>query len=231
MKKLIIIPTYNEAKNIKNLVDSLIVNNCDILVIDDASPDKTGEIVKSHYLYNNSLFLIERVGERGYASACKCGFEYGLKNKYDFIIQMDADLSHSSKDLQTMISHSSDFDMVIGSRYVVGGRTSGWGIIRILLSRTANIFSKNYLNVNINDLTSGFRIYNTKTLINLDFGSLRSEGYGFLVEILYRLNKNGISIKEVPIHFNDRKFGNSKMNISIVFEAIKLVLYLKRRTG
>ncbi len=227
MNNLIVIPTYNEAENVINLINSLQVVNCDILIVDDSSPDKTSDLVRGHIKFQKSVYLIERTGERGYASACKAGFEYGIQKNYQSLIQMDADFSHSTEDLKDMLSFSTDYDLIIGSRYIVGGKTSGWGIGRILLSKIANLFTKGYLRIKVNDLTSGFRIYKTEVIKSIDLKSLSSEGYGFLVEILYELNKNKISIKEVPIHFNDRKFGSSKMNTSIILEAIRLVILLK----
>ena len=139
---------------------------------------------------------------------------------------MDADLSHSAEDLEKLIKLSEVNDLVIGSRYVENGKTSGWGLRRVLLSRIANMFSKFYLKQDINDLTSGFRVYKAEILQSVKLEKLKSEGYGFLVEILYRISKVTNKIKEVPIHFNDRKFGQSKMNSRIIFEAIKLVILL-----
>ena len=140
---------------------------------------------------------------------------------------MDADFSHSPDDLLKMLSYSQDYDLVIGSRYINGGATSGWGLGRILLSKIANLFANKYLKFSVKDSTSGFRIYKTEVLQKIDFTKFKSEGYGFLVQILFTLSKNKISIKEVPIHFNDRKFGTSKMDLSIIIEAIKLVILLR----
>ena len=227
MKNLIIIPTYNEAENVENLINALDVLDCDILFIDDSSPDGTSNLIRQHKKYENSVYLIERIGERGYASACKAGFNYGLTKNYKNIIQMDSDFSHSVDDLKNMLSYAASYDLIIGSRYIFGGKTSGWGINRVVLSRIANLFSKWYLDLSFNDLTSGFRIYNTKILRFIELNEFNSEGYGFLVEILYKLSKKGILVKEVPIHFNDRKFGKSKMSASIIIDAIKLVIFLR----
>ena len=194
--------------------------------MDDNSPDETQNIIKQLKKFNTSIFLIGREGKNGYASACIEGFLYGLKNEYDYIIQMDADLSHSAEDLEKLIELSEENDLVIGSRYTKNGRTSGWGLSRVLLSRIANIFSKFYLKQDIRDLTSGFRVYRAEILQIVELEQLKSEGYGFLVEILYKISKFTKKIKEVPIHFNDRKFGQSKMTSKIIFEAIKLVIFL-----
>ena len=225
-KKIIVIPTYNEEENIVQLVESLSKIHSDIIFVDDNSSDETQNIIKKHAQFNTSVFLIGREGKKGYASACIEGILYGLKNKYDYIIQMDADLSHSAEDLEKLIKLSEVNDLVIGSRYVENGKTSGWGLRRVLLSRIANMFSKFYLKQDINDLTSGFRVYKAEILQSVKLEKLKSEGYGFLVEILYRISKVTNKIKEVPIHFNDRKFGQSKMNSRIIFEAIKLVILL-----
>lgn len=228
-KKIIVIPTYNEEDNIVQLVESLSKIDSDIIFVDDNSPDDTQNIIKQLKKFNTSVFLIGREGKNGYASACIEGFLYGLKNEYDYIIQMDADLSHSAEDLEKLLKLSEENDLVIGSRYVKNGRTSGWGLSRVLLSRTANIFSKFYLKQDIRDLTSGFRVYRSEILQIVELEQLKSEGYGFLVEILYKISKFTNKIKEVPIHFNDRKFGQSKMNSRIIFEAIKLVIFLPFR--
>ena len=225
-KNIIVIPTYNEEDNIVQLVESLSKIDSDIIFVDDNSPDETQNIIKQLKKFNTSIFLIGREGKNGYASACIEGFLYGLKNEYDYIIQMDADLSHSAEDLEKLIELSEENDLVIGSRYIKNGRTSGWGLSRNLLSRTANIFSKFYLKQDIRDLTSGFRVYRAEILQIVELEQLKSEGYGFLVEILYKISKFTNKIKEVPIHFNDRKFGQSKMNSKIIFEAIKLVIFL-----
>lgn len=225
-KNIIVIPTYNEEDNIVQLVESLSKIDSDIIFVDDNSPDETQNIIKQLKKFNTSIFLIGREGKNGYASACIEGFLYGLKNEYDYIIQMDADLSHSAEDLEKLIELSEENDLVIGSRYTKNGRTSGWGLSRVLLSRIANIFSKFYLKQDIRDLTSGFRVYRAEILQIVELEQLKSEGYGFLVEILYKISKFTKKIKEVPIHFNDRKFGQSKMTSKIIFEAIKLVIFL-----
>ena len=225
-KNIIVIPTYNEEDNIVQLVESLSKIDSDIIFVDDNSPDETQNIIKQLKKFNTSIFLIGREGKNGYASACIEGFLYGLKNEYDYIIQMDADLSHSAEDLEKLIELSEENDLVIGSRYTKNGRTSGWGLSRVLLSRIANIFSKFYLKQDIRDLTSGFRVYRAEILQIVELEQLKSEGYGFLVEILYKISKFTNKIKEVPIHFNDRKFGQSKMTSKIIFEAIKLVIFL-----
>lgn len=227
--KLIVIPTYNESENIVELINQLSSTDCHILVVDDSSPDNTGKLVQSHKLFNKSLYLIERSENKGYAPSCIEGMKYGINNQYLNIIQMDADFSHSPDDLINMLSYSQNYDLVIGSRYIDGGATSGWGLGRILLSKIANLFANNYLKFSVKDSTSGFRIYKTEVLKKIDFTKFKSEGYGFLVQILFTLYKNKISIKEVPIHFNDRKFGTSKMDLSIIIEAIKLVIMLRMK--
>jgi len=223
---IIIIPTYNESENITQLISSIRLPNCDLLFIDDNSPDGTSNHIKSHPKYNKNIYLIERKNKNGYASACKEGMQFALKKKYKYIVQMDADLSHSGDDLNKLIKLSTSQDLVIGSRYIPGGKTTGWGFSRVMLSKIANLFSKFYLRQKVNDLTSGFRVYNVETLNKVNLEKLQSEGYGFLVEILYNISKITEDIEEVPIHFNDRKFGQSKMSFKIIIEAVKLVLFL-----
>lgn len=229
-KKIIVVPTYNESENIIELTNSLKKIEADIVFVDDNSPDKTQEIIKSHNQYNESIFLISRDRKDGYASACIEGIKYSIEKGYKYVIQMDADLSHSAKDLSKLIEASESNDLVIGSRYVKEGKTSGWGLDRIILSKGANAFAKIYLNQNINDLTSGFRIYKSEILNHIELEQIKSEGYGFLVEILYKITLISNQIKEVPIHFNDRKFGKSKMDSKIILEAMKLVITLPFRT-
>ncbi len=221
---LIIIPTYNESLNIVSLVDKLIQYDFHILVVDDNSPDKTFDIVEKHKSYDKNLFAILRTKNKGYGKSVVEGFKYGIEKNYEYIIQMDSDFSHRIEDLLPMCELSRNNDMVIGSRYVNGGNIVGWGLYRKLLSKYANLLAKNITNSNINDLTTGFRIYSKNMINSIDFQNIESNGYSFLVEIIHRIDKDNYKIVEYPITFVDRQLGKSKMSLSIIFESIvKLV--------
>ncbi len=216
---LIVIPTYNEAGNIENLVNKLIQYDFHILVVDDNSPDKTFRIVEKHKSYGENLFAILRTKNRGYGNSVVDGFKYGIEKNYEYIIQMDSDFSHRIEDLLPMCELSKSYDMVIGSRYVNGGNIIGWGLYRKFLSKYANVFAKNITNSNINDLTTGFRIYSKNLINSIDFQNIESNGYSFLVEIIHRINKDNYKIVEYPITFVDRQIGKSKMSLNIIFES------------
>lgn len=221
MQHLVIVPTYNESENIKNLIKQLVNAELDCLFIDDGSPDNTAGLISKSKFYNSKVFLINRESKKGYATACLEGFMYGLDKGYDYIIQMDADFSHSISDLEKMIPFSKNYDLVIGSRYTKGGKTLGWGLFRTNLSKYANIFARIMTRSKIKDLTSGFRIYKSTTLKQLNLLDISSEGYGFLVEVLDKVLRSNSLIKEVPITFNDRKFGESKMSYRVILDGIK----------
>ena len=221
---VVIIPTYNEASNITELLDNLLDENLHILVVDDGSPDGTSKIVENNSFYNQRTFLINRGSKKGYASACLEGFEWSINNKYDFVIQMDADFSHSIKDLKNMLRYSEEYDLVLGSRYIPGGEIIGWGLLRQILSKYANIVARIMTRSKLKDLTTGFRIYDIRLLKNINLKGLESEGYGFLVEILNLIIKKNKNIKEIPITFNDRKLGESKMSFNVILDAMKTTL-------
>jgi len=228
--KIVVIPTFNEAENITKLVNKLLENNFYVLIVDDNSPDGTYNIIKNHKEFNLKLFGILRIGERGYRNAVVEGFDFALSKKFKTIIQMDADLSHSVDDL-LKIEKFSDFSLVIGSRYVYGGKILGWGFHRKALSFTANKIAKFVVKTEINDLTSGFRLYSSKLLSKVDYRKIKSNGYSFLVELLFEILKEDVKIKEVPIKFVNRVNGKSKMKFQIIFESsIKIFkLFIKNK--
>jgi dolichol-phosphate mannosyltransferase len=228
--KIVVIPTYNEVENITKLVNKLLEKNFYVLIVDDNSPDGTFNIIKNHKEFNLTLFGILRHGERGYRNAVVEGFDFALSKKYTTIIQMDADFSHSIEDLMKMEKFS-DFSLVIGSRYVFGGKVLGWGFHRKVLSFTANKIAKFVVRTEVNDLTSGFRLYSNELLSKVDYRNIKSNGYSFLVELLFEILKEDVSIKEVPITFVNRVNGKSKMRFKIIFESsIKIFkLFLKNK--
>lgn len=225
---LIIIPTYNEKNNITFLLGKIysLRMNLDVLVIDDNSPDKTAQVViKSQDRYPN-LHLITRKRKMGLGSAYKEGFSYALKNRYDIIIQMDADLSHLPQYIPYMVDLLKDYDLAIGSRYIKAGGVSGWPLRRILLSRFANIFFKKILQLPVNDLTSGFKCIRSQALKNMDFNAISARGYAFQIEMVHKILLRGFKAIEYPIIFIGRTKERSKISFGIIIEAFFRVTFL-----
>lgn len=225
-KLLIISPTYNEIENIKYFIDSVVKLNLNLLVIDDNSPDGTAQIVKESPMFNKTIFLIERPNKMGLGSAYREGFSWFMQSKYTHCIEMDVDFSHTFKDLQKIITYIPHSDIVIGSRYISGGGSLGWGRKRKTLSKYANLIAKYILNSKINDLTSGFRSFNKKSLEEINFESITTNGYAFQIETAYTGENAKLKILEIPIIFEERRLGQSKMNIKIKIEGLHLLLKL-----
>ena len=228
-KILIITPTYNEIANIDLLVNTILLEypHTHLLVVDDSSPDGTGDYILSHDSYNSRLFLISRPGKMGLGSAYCEGFKWALSREYDKIIQIDADFSHNPKYLSKMIDESNHFDLVIGSRYISGVNVVNWPMNRLILSYLANLYCRFILGIKIKDFTGGFKCFNRKVLDSIDISRVKSEGYSFQIEINLKAHVNGMKIKEIPIIFNDRACGTSKMSKKVIFEAIYMVPLLK----
>lgn len=228
MKGIIIIPTYNERDNIKRVIDGIFLNvsNLDILVVDDGSPDGTGKIVKEIMKRDKRVHLIERPEKMGLGTAYIEGFRYALSRGYDFVGEMDADLSHRPSDLKKLVASIKNYDMVVGSRYIKGGSVKNWPMIRRFLSRGANIYARLLTGVSIKDLTAGFVLYRRKVIETILKERIKTDGYGFQIEVKYHVYRKGFKIKEVPIQFEDRKVGRSKMDGKIIFQAFFLVLKL-----
>ena len=224
MNFLIITPTYNENANISTLI-SKIRNidteiNLDILIIDDASPDGTALTIKKIMPNDTNLHLIQREGKNGLASAYCEGFKWAIKNNYDYVIQMDADLSHSPNDVLKFIDKVDKYDIIIGSRYKTGVNVVNWPLRRLILSYFANIYARIFTGMNIYDLTSGYKCINVDALKVIDLDKIKSEGYSFQIEMNFIFSNKGFKITEVPIIFHDRTVGESKMSKKIIFEAI-----------
>ena len=226
-KTIVVIPTYNEAENITKIIEEIKIFSLDILIVDDNSPDKTSEIVKNLMDSKKGLFIIERPKKLGLGSAYRDGFKYSIERGYKKLIQMDADFSHRTEDLSTMLDFTDNYEVIIGSRYVPGGSSLGWNIFRKNLSKYANIYAKKITRSKVQDMTSGFRIYSSNALQSIEFENTTSDGYGFQIEMSARANKKKLKIKEVPIIFNERREGQSKMNYKIIFEALVIVLKLR----
>jgi len=229
MKALIIIPTYNEKENIRNIIDAVLKVNSDIdiLVIDDASPDDTGNIVMEIAQKNPRVHLLSREKKSGLGTAYIMGFKYALKNGYDYAFEMDADFSHNPNDIPKFLHALKEYDLVIGSRYINGISVVNWPISRLFLSYFANIYTKIITGVPIFDLTSGFKGYRRKVLEAIDFSKIKSDGYGFQIEMKFYAYRNGFKIKEIPTIFIDRRSGHSKMSKKIIWEAFWVVWMLK----
>ena len=225
---LIVIPTYNEAQNIENLIGKIysLPINPSVLILDDNSIDGTSGVIKKIQVHYPKLYLIDRERKSGLASALKEGFKFALEKGYDAIIQMDGDLSHSPEAILEMVDLLSRYDLVIGSRYVENGGASNWGLGRALMSRLGNIYAKTLLQIPINDLTSGFKCIKRGVLESFNFDSLSSKGYSFQIEVTFFSFLKGFKIKEHPIIFKGRTDGKSKMSSGIAFEAFWKVIIL-----
>ena len=224
---LIIIPTYNESKNIIGLISKIrsINVNEDILVIDDNSPDGTGNIVEK--FNDNNLILLTRDKKMGLGSAYCMGYKYAIKNNYKKIIQIDADLSHDPKEIHSLLEESLSYDLIIGSRYIDGVRIMNWPISRLFLSYFANLYSRKIIGFSILDSTGGYKCINIESLKSINLDKIKSEGYSFQIEINFLIWLKNFSIKEIPITFTDRTVGESKMSKKIIFEAIYMVPLLR----
>ena len=229
MKTLVISPTYNERKNIQSLVEQVLGPNPDyhLLVVDDNSPDKTAEKVKElQQLYPN-LHLEERPGKAGLGTAYLFGFQWALDRNFEAIVQMDADLSHDPKDVPRLVAELEKHDLVIGSRYVEGVSVVNWPIRRLILSYSANLYSRIITGMPINDATGGFKAWRGSLLDTIRLEKVRSQGYSFQIEMNFRAWRLEASIKEETIIFVDRTIGESKMSKSIMYEAIWMVWRLR----
>lgn len=230
MKKLIIIPTYNEKENIRDIISAVFSLGQDfhILVVDDSSPDGTAEIVQElQNQYPNELHLTIRKVKNGLGKAYLHGFDWALKNHYDYIFEMDADFSHNPNDLPRLFEACQTADMSIGSRYCKGVNVVNWPMSRVLLSFFASKYVRLILGVPIHDTTAGFVCFSRKALEQIGLEKVKLKGYGFQIEMKYRAYKKGLKIVEVPIIFTDRTQGESKMNGGIIKEAVFGVIALK----
>ena len=229
MKTLIISPTYNEVKNIQSLVEQIfeLDPSYHLLIIDDNSPDGTAGKVKELKSVFDNLHLEERPNKAGLGTAYKFGFNWALKNGYDAVVQMDADLSHDPNDVPRLISHLKHHDLVIGSRYVEGVSVVNWPIRRLILSYGANIYSSFITGMPINDGTGGFKAWSSSILQRIELKKVKSQGYSFQIEMNFRAWRLGARIKEEPIIFVDRTIGESKMSKTIMYEAIWMVWRLR----
>ncbi len=236
MRILVIIPTYNEAENIKDLIPQVLEQNkcigssntIDVLVVDDNSPDGTAEVVNGlQKEFPGKVYLIKRSGKLGLGTAYVEGFGFALNNGYDFVFEMDADFSHDPKEIQNLFNKALEgFDMVIGSRYSHGISVINWPVKRVFLSYGANLYARIFTGVPVQDLTSGFKCISKEVLEKVDLDKIRSNGYAFQIEFTVRAYYKGFKIIEYPIIFVERRSGVSKLNRKVVREAAWMVLRL-----
>ncbi len=219
---LIVVPTYNEAVNLLRLLDAIneVAPGAHVLVVDDGSPDGTGDLADTRAAADSRVHALHREGKQGLGTAYIAGFRWALDRDYERVLEMDADFSHQPKYLPALLATSERFDMAVGSRYVPGGGTEGWPLRRRLLSRGGNLYSRLVLGLPYKDMTGGFRCFRASALRAIDLGGIEAVGYGFQVELLYRIHSAGLSIGETPIVFPDRTDGESKMSGAIVQEAL-----------
>jgi dolichol-phosphate mannosyltransferase len=222
---LVLLPTYDERQTIETVLDGILAlpYRIDALVVDDGSPDGTGAVVRARAEADPRIRLVERDRKLGLASAYAVGFRVGLDEGYDVIVEMDSDLSHRPDELPRLLEAVRSRDVVVGSRYVAGGAVTDWSRSRVALSKGGNTYARFCLGFPVRDATSGFRAYRREALRAIILEPIRSDGYGFQIELVYRAWKAGRSIGEVPITFSERAHGQSKISRRIVYEALWLV--------
>jgi dolichol-phosphate mannosyltransferase len=219
---LVVVPTYNERDNLGPILQRLhaALPAVDVLVVDDGSPDGTGELADKLAVGDDRVHVLHRTEKAGLGAAYIAGFRWGMARDYQVLVEMDADGSHAPEDLPRLLDALTDADLVIGSRYVPGGRVVNWPRSREVLSRGGNIYSKLALGVRINDITAGYRAYRRRVLEKLALDDVASHGYCFQVDLTWRTVRAGFTIVEVPITFTERAIGTSKMSGNIVREAL-----------
>lgn len=222
---LIIIPTYNERENIRDVLAKVFAQPMplDILVVDDGSPDGTGDIVAQMMETDPRLHLLRRKGKLGLGTAYIAGFKYALERHYRLIFEMDADLSHDPNEIPNFVRAAQQAHLVIGSRYISGVNVVNWPLRRLLLSYFASIYARVITGIPVMDTTGGYKCFRREVLETIDLKAVRAGGYGFQIEMNWRVWMAGFKIKEIPIIFTDRTVGNSKMSGDIVREAVMLV--------
>lgn len=239
-RALIIIPTYNEKDNIRNITTAVLEQQKNIhdtvisvLVVDDNSPDGTADLVRElqrpEEFGPEKVHLMQRMGKMGLGTAYVAGFKYGLEHGFDYIFEMDADFSHDPNEIPVFLKEIKTYDLVIGSRYISGANVANWPLRRLLLSYYANMYARTITGIKVQDATGGFKCFRRKVLEAIDLDDIRSNGYAFQIEMNFRAWRKGFTIKEIPIVFVDRHAGTSKMSKAIVREAVGMVWKLKYR--
>jgi dolichol-phosphate mannosyltransferase len=225
VRALVVIPTFNEAASVVEVLDRVLAADprVDVLVVDDASPDGTAKLVEDRAADEPRVHLMERSGKQGLGAAYRAGFAWGLARDYDALVEMDADLSHPPDRLPALLDGLASADLVIGSRYVPGGRTVNWSRAREAISRGGNAYVRLALGIPVHDATAGYRAYRRQVLEALPVSAVRSNGYCFQIELAHRTWQEGFRVVEVPITFTERAAGESKMSRQIVAEALARV--------
>jgi len=229
MEKLIIVPTYNERDNIDPLLERLLAlpYELDVLVVDDGSPDGTADRVKVWMAKSPRVHLLQRPGKMGLGSAYRDGFRYALENGAEYIFEMDADFSHDPDAIGDFLEAARDADVVLGSRYLHGVTVVNWPLSRLILSYSANVYTRVITGLPVADATGGFKCFRRRALEGVALDRVKTEGYGFQIEMSFRCWRKGLRLKEIPIMFVDRRAGVSKMNKKIIVEAAWLVWKLR----
>lgn len=224
-KSLIIIPTYNEKENIEAIISAIFTNNkeIDILVVDDSSPDGTGEIADRLSGQDHRVHVLHRQKKEGLGRAYIEGFRFALDKGYDYVFEMDADFSHNPKHINRFLEEIAAADLVIGSRYTSGVNVINWPMSRLLLSYFANLFAQIVTGLSIKDATGGYKCFRRSLIEALDLDTISSDGYSFQIEVNFKAWKMGYTIKEIPIVFYERQKGKSKMSSGIIREALWLI--------
>ncbi|MDD2424226.1 MAG: polyprenol monophosphomannose synthase [Candidatus Cloacimonetes bacterium] len=231
MKALLIIPTYNEIKNIDRIIRTVLskAKDLEVLVMDDNSPDGTADAVKALMQSESRVHIIERPGKMGLGSAYVTGFKYALDQGYEFILEMDADFSHNPDDVPRLLEAAQKYDLVIGSRYSNGVNIVNWPFKRLMISYFASKYVRIITGMPIKDPTGGFKCFRRKVLEAIDLDKILSDGYAFQIEMNFKAWTKGFHIKEIPIVFTERSEGESKMSKNIVWEAVWMVWFLQFR--
>jgi dolichol-phosphate mannosyltransferase len=225
---LIVMPTFNEAENLPKIVPAVLdAAPVEVLVVDDSSPDGTGRLADEMAARDPRVHVLHRTTKDGLGRAYLAGFRWGIERGYDVLFEMDADFSHQPKYLPTMIRHTEDFDVVVGSRYIQGGGTENWGLHRRILSQGGGLYARSVLGVQVKDLTAGFIAWRRTALEAIDLDTVTTTGYGFQIDLKYRAVSKGLRLLETPITFPDRTAGESKMSARIFSEALTLVWKLR----
>ena len=227
-RALVIIPTYNEKDNVGQVIPLVLRQDpsLDVLIVDDNSPDGTAAIVTEMGHTNPRVHLLQRPGKLGLGTAYIAGFKWGLAHGYDYLLEMDADLSHDPCEIPNFLNAMADADLVLGSRYINGVRVMNWPIRRLLLSRGASLYVRLVTGLPVMDPTGGFKCFRRSVLETIDLDRIRSNGYAFQIEMTYKAWMKGFRIREIPITFTDRYAGQSKMSGGIVREALRVVWIL-----
>jgi dolichol-phosphate mannosyltransferase len=230
VKTVVCLPTYNELENLERMVDALADKGVSVLVVDDNSPDGTGQLADRLAARNGHVEVLHRPRKEGLGPAYLAGFEQALADpEVELVLEMDADFSHDPADVPRLVAAAAGADLVLGSRYVEGGSIGSWGAVRRFVSAGGSWYARVLLGVPVQDLTGGFKCFHRRVLETLDLGAIDSRGYAFQIETTYRALRAGFRVIEVPITFVDREHGGSKMSRSIVLEAIWKVPLLRFR--